>query len=67
MLAVIDGILAAVLFGLAATILGVSISASLVIGVIVGLTTDAVLLLYGLRTGVRFWRAHSPRYPTQPT
>jgi hypothetical protein len=55
-----------VLFGLAATMLGVSISASLAIGVVVGLATDAALLVYGLWTGVRFWRAHPPRYPTPP-
>ena len=66
LVAVIDGILAAVLFGLAATMLGTSISASLAIGVVVGLATDAALLVYGLRTGVRFWRAHPPRHPTPP-
>jgi hypothetical protein len=60
----IDGILAAVIAGLVGAQLGFSSSASLIIGLIAGLATDAALLVYGLRSGARFWRAHPPRHPT---
>jgi hypothetical protein len=60
----IDGILAAAIAGLVGAELGFSPIASLIIGLIVGLATDAALLVYGLRSGARFWRAHPPRHPT---
>lgn len=60
----IDGVLAAVIAGLVGAELGFSPSASLIIGLIAGLATDAALLVYGLRSGARFWRAHPPRHPT---
>ena len=64
MIAGIDGVLAGATAGLVGAELGFSASASLVIGFIAGLATDAALLLYGLRSGARFWRAHPPRHPT---
>jgi hypothetical protein len=64
MIAGIDGVLAGSTAGLVGAELGFSPSASLVIGFIAGLATDAALLLYGLRSGARFWRAHPPRHPT---
>lgn len=60
----VDGVLAAVIAGLVGAELGLSPSASLIIGLIAGLATDAALLVYGLRSGARFWRAHPPRHPT---
>jgi hypothetical protein len=60
----IDGILAGFMAGLVAGQLGASPFASVAVGFGVGFATDAALFGYGLRSGVRFWNEHPPRYPT---
>jgi hypothetical protein len=64
MIAGLNGILAAVIAGLVAAELGFSSSASVTAGFVAGVVLDVALLVYGLRAGARFWRAHPPRHPT---
>ena len=64
MIAGIDGVLAAVIAVLVGAELGFSASVSLIFGFIGGLATDVGLLVYGLRSGTKFWRAHPPRHST---
>jgi hypothetical protein len=63
MVASVDGILAGVVVGLVAVQLGAAGPASLIIGVIAGIATDVLLVVYGVRSSARFWRAHPPSHP----